>query len=136
MTMPEQVALFAYGTLRQSNVQLATFGRLLEGSPDALPGYATAPLAISDPAVVATSGLAVHNATRPTGDPADTIDGIIFRITQPSSNPPTATRWRRWCGSRLSWRPVPAPSSTFWPKRSGSFGRRHPPLSWALTLIS
>src|SRR5689334_5312839 len=31
--------LFAYGTLQQEAVQLATFGRRLEGVEDALPGY-------------------------------------------------------------------------------------------------
>jgi hypothetical protein len=33
------IPLFSYGTLRQENVQMASFGRLLvAGSPDALPG--------------------------------------------------------------------------------------------------
>ena len=31
--------LFSYGTLQQQNVQLATFGRLLKGSPDSLVGF-------------------------------------------------------------------------------------------------
>jgi hypothetical protein len=75
------VLLFSYGTLRQANVQLATFGRRLEGHPDALPGYALAPLAIEDPDVVATSGLAVHSMARPTGDPAHLIPGVVFSLT-------------------------------------------------------
>lgn len=75
------VALFSYGTLRQPNVQRATFGRLLEGRPDALPGYVLAPLAITDPEVIATSGLDVHTMARPTGDPADIVPGIVFRLT-------------------------------------------------------
>jgi hypothetical protein len=75
------VSLFAYGTLRQANVQLATFGRLLEGRPDALAGFALSPLAIVDPEVIATSGLAVHTIARPTGDPADLIPGLVFGIT-------------------------------------------------------
>ena len=36
------VPLFSYGTLRQENVQMASFGRRLAGSPDALPPYASA----------------------------------------------------------------------------------------------
>jgi gamma-glutamylcyclotransferase (GGCT)/AIG2-like uncharacterized protein YtfP len=75
------VPLFSYGTLRQANVQRATFGRLLEGREDSLPGYALAPLAIDEPEVVATSGLAVHTMAVATGDPADCISGIVFRIT-------------------------------------------------------
>ena len=31
--------LFSYGTLQQEAVQLATFGRLLRGSPDELVGF-------------------------------------------------------------------------------------------------
>ena len=75
------VSLFSYGTLQLPQVQLATFGRLLEGRPDALPGYVLAPLAISSAEVVAISGAAVHSIARRTGDPADTIAGIVFTIT-------------------------------------------------------
>jgi hypothetical protein len=31
--------LFSYGTLRQRDVQLSTFGRLLDGRPDAIVGF-------------------------------------------------------------------------------------------------
>jgi hypothetical protein len=84
-TMPSHetpnVPLFSYGTLQQENVQLATFGRLLEGRPDALVGFALAPIRISDPHVVALSGAAVHHIARRTGDPADRIPGILFAVT-------------------------------------------------------
>src|SRR3990167_4396289 len=50
------VWLFSYGTLQQDEVQLATFGRLLEGRVDALPGYATSLFEIMDAEVVTTSG--------------------------------------------------------------------------------
>lgn len=75
------VLLFSYGTLRQEEVQRATFGRLLEGRPDALGGFALAPLPIDDPEVVRISGAAVHTVARPTGDPADLIPGLVFSIT-------------------------------------------------------
>ncbi|MFL6845598.1 MAG: gamma-glutamylcyclotransferase family protein [Allosphingosinicella sp.] len=75
------VALFSYGTLQQPNVQLATFGRLLDGEPDVLVGYALAPLAITDPGVIATSGAAVHTIARCSGDPSHRIDGMVFAIT-------------------------------------------------------
>ena len=50
--MTADVWLFSYGTLQQEDVQLATFGRRLEGRADALPGYATSLLEIRDAEVV------------------------------------------------------------------------------------
>ena len=78
---PPTIALFSYGTLRQGAVQLATCGRLLEGVPDALCGYRLEPLAITDPQVVRLSGKAVHLIARETGDRADRIPGIVYRLT-------------------------------------------------------
>jgi hypothetical protein len=75
------VSLFSYGTLRQADVQRATFGRLLDGRPDALAGFALSPMTITDPHVIATSGKSVHTIARATGDPADRIDGLVFRVT-------------------------------------------------------
>jgi len=75
------VPLFAYGTLQLPSVQLATFGRLLEGQDDVLPGFILAPLEIEDRQVIATSGLAVHQMACATGDPADRIPGVVFAIT-------------------------------------------------------
>ena len=73
--------LFSYGTLRQQNVQLATFGRLLEGKPDALPGYSLIPVRITDPHVIAVSGADTHTIARPSGNPDDRIPGTVFAIT-------------------------------------------------------
>jgi len=67
----EAVLLFSYGTLRQPEVQRATYGRLLEGRSDVLVGYRLAPLAISDPEVVRISGKAVHTIARFSGEPGD-----------------------------------------------------------------
>jgi hypothetical protein len=75
------IPLFSYGTLQQENVQLATFGRRLEGRADALIGFRLDAVAIDDPAVVATSGLAVHHIAVPTGDLADQVPGTVFLIT-------------------------------------------------------
>ena len=77
----ETVSLFSYGTLRQAEVQRATFGRLLEGQPDALTGFALSPMTITDPHVIGVSGKDVHTIARPTGDPADRIEGLVFRVT-------------------------------------------------------
>ena len=77
----EAVLLFSYGTLRQADVQRATYGRLLDGRSDVLIGYRLAPLEITDPDVVRISGKAVHTIARFSGDPGDRIDGVIFRLT-------------------------------------------------------
>ena len=81
--MPEatNVWLFSYGTLRQPEVQMGTFGRLVEGVPDSLAGYVLAPLQITDPDVVALSGADVHFIARRTGDPSDVVEGFAFAIT-------------------------------------------------------
>jgi hypothetical protein len=76
------VRLFAYGTLQQRKVQLATCGRLLDGTPDALSGYRLEPLTITDPEVVRLSGKAVHAIARASGDPTDRISGVVFLLTE------------------------------------------------------
>lgn len=82
MTGPRTVRLFAYGTLQQREVQLATYGRPLDGTPDALDGYRLEPLTITDPDVVRLSGKAVHKIARKTGDPADRIPGVVFLLSE------------------------------------------------------
>ena len=73
--------LFSYGTLRQDAVQLETFGRLLDGTADQLPGYKLSFIKIEDETVVATSGMTHHPIIRHTGNSADTIEGTVFKIT-------------------------------------------------------
>nr|WP_172705441.1 gamma-glutamylcyclotransferase family protein [Variovorax sp.] len=60
---------------------MATFGRLLAGRLDQLPGYRLERLAIRDPAVVATSGKSHHPIVVPTGRAEDGVDGAVFAIT-------------------------------------------------------
>jgi gamma-glutamylcyclotransferase (GGCT)/AIG2-like uncharacterized protein YtfP len=73
--------LFSYGTLQQENVQLATFGRLLEGTPDALVGFAVQLVEIRDPQVIAASGKTHHPGVVRSGRPADRVAGTVFEIT-------------------------------------------------------
>jgi hypothetical protein len=74
------VLLFSYGTLRDSAVQMANFGRLLSGRADSLPGYTLLPIAIDDPTVVALSGKATHTiAKRSYAD--DEVVGMAFQLT-------------------------------------------------------
>ena len=52
--------LFSYGTLRQREVQLSTFGRELDGHPDAIVGFDLDYVTITDAQVIATSGSDRH----------------------------------------------------------------------------
>src|SRR4029077_2652040 len=79
--MTDRVWLFSYGTLQQEGVQLATFGRRLEGRADALPGYSTSPLEITDADVIAATGKTHHLIALPTGNPADEVGGVAFALT-------------------------------------------------------
>ncbi|MER5931811.1 gamma-glutamylcyclotransferase family protein [Streptomyces sp. NPDC002054] len=63
-------------------MQLARFGRLLEGSPDALPGYTTTTVRITDPDVIAASGTDLHPLVLPSAQETDAVEGTLFRITE------------------------------------------------------
>ena len=76
------IALFSYGTLQQPEVQLATYGRLLDGVPDALVGYRLESLAIDDPKVVQVSGKAMHTIARATHNSGDRIAGTLFEVSE------------------------------------------------------
>ena len=73
--------LFSYGTLQLEQVQLATFGRMLDGHADEMPGYSLTMLKIEDPAVVATSGKAHHPVATYSGNASDKASGAVFAIT-------------------------------------------------------
>ncbi len=60
---------------------MATFGRQLTGSRDALEGFELVSLEIEDPAVVAISGKAHHTMARFTGHASDVITGTVFSLT-------------------------------------------------------
>ncbi|MEO9385408.1 gamma-glutamylcyclotransferase family protein [Chromobacterium phragmitis] len=73
--------LFSYGTLRQENVQLATFGRRLNGQPARLAGFRLESVAIHDPAVLSASGKAHHPILRRGGAPQDQVDGVVYELS-------------------------------------------------------
>jgi gamma-glutamylcyclotransferase (GGCT)/AIG2-like uncharacterized protein YtfP len=73
--------LFSYGTLQQENVQLATFGRRLAGTPDALVGFAVQSVEIRDPQVIAASGKTHHPVVVRSGRAEDRVAGTLFEIT-------------------------------------------------------
>jgi hypothetical protein len=82
MSGTRTVRLFSYGSLQQREVQLANYGRALDGEPDVLSGYGVEPLAITNPEVARLSGKAVHIIARETGDPADRIQGVVFELSE------------------------------------------------------
>lgn len=76
------VRLFSYGTLQEEAVQIATFGRVLSGSPDSLSGYGLRKVKVADPAVAAISGEAWHPIVERTCQPSDVVAGTVFEITR------------------------------------------------------
>ncbi len=65
--------IFSYGSLQQAEVQLATFGRLLEGHTDALPRFAR---------TIVTNGHAQYaNVVRNDRDDSH-VDGTVFEVTE------------------------------------------------------
>ncbi|KTD82716.1 gamma-glutamylcyclotransferase family protein [Legionella waltersii] len=73
--------LFSYGTLRYESVQLANFGRKLNGIKDQLPGFELSMIEITDPEVLATSGESFHPIITPTGNSTDCVEGMVFDIS-------------------------------------------------------
>jgi gamma-glutamylcyclotransferase (GGCT)/AIG2-like uncharacterized protein YtfP len=73
--------LFSYGTLQQENVQLATFGRLLQGKKDELLGFALSLAMIDDREVVATSGKTHHPIVKFNGRNDSRVSGTVFEIS-------------------------------------------------------
>lgn len=79
--MAATLRLFSYGTLQQREVQLANYGRELEGETDALAGYRLGQVEIDDPDVVSVSGKAIHTIALPSADPSDRIGGMVYLLT-------------------------------------------------------
>jgi gamma-glutamylcyclotransferase (GGCT)/AIG2-like uncharacterized protein YtfP len=75
------IHLFSYGTLQQENVQMASFGRLLKGTPDALPGWKRERVEITDAEVFIKSGIRFHPILVP-GDASDEVTGMVFEVTE------------------------------------------------------
>lgn len=80
--MSADIPLFSYGTLQLPEVQLATYGRRLDGAPDALPGHRLLVLPDRDPDAVRISGTKTHMVVRRTGDPADRVAGVVFLLSE------------------------------------------------------
>lgn len=79
--MSAEIPLFSYGTLQRRDVQLATYGRPLEGAADTLVGYRLEVLPDRDPDAVRISGTKTHMVVRKTGKPEDRVPGVVFLLT-------------------------------------------------------
>jgi hypothetical protein len=79
--MTADIPLFSYGTLQMREVQLANYGRSLEGEPDVLVGYRMVILPDLDPDAVRVSGTKTHMVVQQTGDPTDCVTGVVFLLT-------------------------------------------------------
>jgi hypothetical protein len=73
--------LFSYGTLQEEHVQLSTFGRLLHGLRDELPGFELSLVTIEDPQVVAANGRTHYSSVTPNGRIGSRVSGTVFEIT-------------------------------------------------------
>jgi gamma-glutamylcyclotransferase (GGCT)/AIG2-like uncharacterized protein YtfP len=71
--MASMPLLFSYGTLRETSVQLATFGRELSGREDALPGFTCG---------FVRSGDAEYLNAIPTADADHAVAGVAFEVTE------------------------------------------------------
>lgn len=74
--------LFSYGTLQKEQVQLETFGRLLEGEKDILTGYKLSKVEITDPEVLRKSGQKYHPILAFSGNSEDEVEGMLFEVTE------------------------------------------------------
>ena len=75
------IYLFSYGTLQLDSVQMASFGRLLHGSDDSMPGFRKEMVEITDPDVLRKSGERYHPIVLPSPDLNDEVAGKVFQIT-------------------------------------------------------
>ena len=70
------IKLFTYGTLQHDDIQENLFGRTLHGTPETLVGYALQIIQIEE-----EFGLVEYDILVETGNPEDTINGIVYLIT-------------------------------------------------------
>jgi len=73
--------IFSYGTLQQPVMQLETFGRLLQGRPDEVVGYARSSMPIEDPRRAAAMGATHYASAIFTGRRESRVAGAVFEVT-------------------------------------------------------
>jgi gamma-glutamylcyclotransferase (GGCT)/AIG2-like uncharacterized protein YtfP len=75
------VSLFTYGSLQQKDVQESLFGKVLNGTPEKLIGYALEKISIEEEFGVVSYPIIVE-----TNKETDFIDGIVYEITEKELN--------------------------------------------------
>ena len=75
------VLLFVYGTLRLPQVQLAMFGRVIDGHDDVLLGYTIDYLEVTEPHVVELIGRSTQPVLSATGNRVDKAFGRVLTVT-------------------------------------------------------
>ena len=78
--------LFSYGTLQQKSVQINTFGRLLEGSPDNLVGFIVDNLKIQDEEETRQIRREFYPIAKYTGSFHKRIPGTIYEAKEEDFN--------------------------------------------------
>jgi len=73
--------LFSYGTLQKEQVQIETFGRILEGEKEFLTGFKLEMLKITDAEVLRKSNQKYHPILVFSGKAEDEVEGILFEVT-------------------------------------------------------
>ena len=81
MSIRPKFRIFSYGTLRQSNVQLALYGREVPTVEDTLPGWKLDWIQITDPEVILASGSDRHPILRK-GKPKDSVSGAYLELDE------------------------------------------------------
>ncbi|EIA08444.1 gamma-glutamylcyclotransferase family protein [Flavobacterium frigoris] len=68
--------LFAYGNLREEDIQETVFGRLLTGIPETLMGYAVKQIKIEE-----EYGIESYPIIESTENKQDTISGMVYEVS-------------------------------------------------------
>jgi gamma-glutamylcyclotransferase (GGCT)/AIG2-like uncharacterized protein YtfP len=68
--------LFAYGNLREEDIQETVFGRLLQGVPETLMGYAVKEIKIEE-----EYGIESYPIIEATQNQEDSISGMVYETT-------------------------------------------------------
>lgn len=69
--------LFAYGTLKDKDIQETIFGRVLTGTPDKLIGYIVKEIHIEE-----EFGITQYPIITATQNPEDSISGILYQLSE------------------------------------------------------
>lgn len=68
--------LFAYGSLKENDIQQTIFGRSLQGTPVTLMGYVVKEILIEE-----EFGMEPYPIIAATNNDEDTIDGMLYELT-------------------------------------------------------